>query len=249
MRSASSSTRTSRPVKRHTGGGGDRAAGPAWRRPRRRGCGTRAPGSMPTPPYTRAVTGCGPRVPRGAPGSGGEFARRVRMSARVVPGLPSRVQDGQQERGRLAAARHGTGQQVLAGGGRRDRLLLDRRGRWKPSSLTPRSRSAWSGNLEKAYVQHTRIARGPVYSLARRPSSGPGTGNPSYPLHEKRTCDIDCSSVWPHPDRRRLAGPDARAAGELTSQVIERRCRTPQVLMVKRRRRADPVILGYRSAR
>ena len=60
---------------------------------------------------------------------GGQFARRRQhQRARRAPRLGHHaVEDGQQERGGLAAARHRAGQHVLAGGGRRDRLVLDRR--------------------------------------------------------------------------------------------------------------------------
>ena len=133
MRSASSSTRYSRPVElRVRLRGSDRAGGPGvatmTSTPLRKACSC---GPMPTPPKTAApVIGvCTARSFEVLEDLRRQLARRrqhqrARRAARPVDQL---VQDRQQERGGLAAAGHGAGEHVAPLQRRRDGVGLDGR--------------------------------------------------------------------------------------------------------------------------
>ena len=92
---------------------------------------------------------------------------RPRHAARLVH---QPVQDGQEERRGLAAPRHRAGEQVSSLERGRDRLLLDGSGAGEPELLdTPRSRSGWSLNLANG------IGDGLVIVIGRRAQVSPPT--------------------------------------------------------------------------
>jgi hypothetical protein len=193
MRSASSSTSTSRPVERGVGEAEvvEQAAG---RRDDhvdalRKACSC---GPMPTPPNTAAPTSgvCGASAFRCSSIWAASSRVGVSTSARVSPrGLPiEAVQDRQHERRGLAAARHRAGEQVLPLERGRQRLLLDRR-RARESELADAARGGRDGarTARKAWRSFLRKVPADVGDASNGAAGAPD----DHAVPERKRWDVD----------------------------------------------------------